>query len=397
MHNLPPHLQDTESYIIAHMSVPEIEELSKIQGKKILDPATNYPSFLPLGEIIGHRKMSPYIDNFKREYMAANRDPHSGLEGAIRKSGRYGDTEAVILPRNLADIFDQLLYGGAQPGNPHTGKREYFLGGLLNSIGSFFSPIKNALSPIMNTIGSGISSVFNAAQPMLKQMAPMAGQMAAPLISQGLQAAGQRFGIPAPISQGIAGTIGQTAGNMISSFGQGGDNSGGAPSSALDILKQGASSLLDKTLPSISGAAQGAAQNLGNRINPTAGTVLGDITSGLVNNMGSMASSALQGGSMPSMNEMGSGALNAVQNAAQNQIPNIQNPLARAAAEGGMNAVSQFRGGANPLEALQQGFSNISPEALSGAQNYASSGLSSLIDSLLPEIEEAAPMLMAAI
>jgi hypothetical protein len=143
------------------MSTPEVEELAKIQGGKIIDEATGYPSFLPLGEIIGHKRMAPYMDHFKREYMSQNAGAHQGLEGAIRKSGRYGDTEAVILPRHLADIFDNLLYGGKQPGNPHTGKREYFLGGLLNSLGNFFKPIAGAISPIVSKSRASNWSVCN--------------------------------------------------------------------------------------------------------------------------------------------------------------------------------------------------------------------------------------------
>ena len=415
---LPPHLQDTENYIIAHMSTPEVEELARIQGGKIMDEATGYPSFLPLGEILGHKRMAPYVDNFKREYMSQNANAHQGLEGAIRRSGRYGDTEAVILPRHLADIFDNLLYGGKQPGNPHTGKREYFLGGLLNSIGNFFKPVMSAVSPVLNKIGSGIQSaasgisnaLFNTdpasipsmAQQAFAKAAPAIGQMASPLISQGISALGSRVGLPPALSQTIGQQLGNTAGGLLQNLGNqgaqsmaGGEGQEGQaqqPQSSLDILRQGAGSLLQKALPSIGSAAQQGVTSLGNRIRPGMGTALGGIANSLVNNMGGSLAQNLQEGQAPSVQSLGGQALNTFMDAGRSNLGNIQNPMARMAGEGALNTLSGMQGGASPMEALQSGMSNISPETMQGAQNYAQSGISSLLDSILPSVEEALPM-----
>lgn len=389
-HNqLPPHLRDTESYIIAHMSTPEVEELAKIQGGKIIDEATGYPSFLPLGEIIGHKRMAPYMDHFKREYMSQNAGAHQGLEGAIRKSGRYGDTEAVILPRHLADIFDNLLYGGKQPGNPHTGKREYFLGGLLNSLGNFFKPIAGAISPIVSKMGG-----------MLKQAAPAIGQFATPLISKGVSALGAGMGIPPQLSELIGQQVGSTAGNLIQNYGrqetqgmpgmEGGEQQ--APQSSLDLLRQGAGSLLQRTLPSIGGFIGQGASGLADKIKPGMGTAVGGITNSLVNNMGGSLAESLQSGQAPTVQGLGGQALNTFMDAGRSSLGNIQNPIARMAGEGALNTISGMQGGASPFQALQQGISNISPETFQGAQNYAQNGISSLLDSILPSVEEALPM-----
>lgn len=391
--SLPPHLQDTESYIIAHMSSPEVEELAKIQGGKIIDEATGYPTFLPLGEVVGHKRMAPYMDHFKREYMSQNAGAHQGLEGAIRKSGRYGDTEAVILPRHLADIFDSLLYGGKQPGNPHTGKREYFLGGLLNSMGNFFKPMMGSLSPFISKMGG-----------MLKQAAPAIGQFATPLISKGVSALGAGMGIPPALSEMIGNQVGSTAGGLIQNYGrqetqgmpgmEGGEGGGQQmqqPQSSLDILRQGAGNLLQRTLPAIGNVAQQGATALGNKIKPGMGTAIGGIANSLVNNMGGSLAQNLQEGQMPSVQSMGTPALNTFMDAGRSSLGNIQNPLARMAGEGALNTISGMQGGASPMQALQSGISNISPETFQGAQNYAQSGISSLLDSILPSVEEALP------
>lgn len=379
---LPENLQDTPSYIIAHMSTPEVEELAKIQGGKVLDHSTGYPSFLPLGEVLSHRGMLPHVDNFKRDYMAKNYGS-SGLEDVIRKSGRYGDTEAVILPRHLADLFDSLLYGGQQPGNPKTGKREYFLGGLLSSLGSF-------LSPIGNMIGGA-----------LKNFAPQIGQFASPLIQKGVSALGQKAGLSPELSQSLGEGVSGLGTNLLNNYaaqGQEGGEGGAAPTSSLDILKQGAGDLLNRSLPSMSNYAQSKATELGNKINPTAGTALGSITSNLMNNVGGNVASNLQQGQTPTASGMGNSALDALTSSAREQLPNmVQNPIGRAAGEGAINAFENYRGGSSPLEAIQQGVQGISPQTMQGAQNYASSGISSILDELFPMAEEALPLAAAAI
>lgn len=416
MHNqeqhLPAHLQDTENYIIAHMSKPEIEQLSAIQGGKIMDPATGYASFLPLGEVMGHKRFSPYLENFKREYLAQNTNSQGGLEQAIRRSGRYGDTEAVILPRHVAEIFDNLLYGGRQPGNPHTGKREYFLGGFLNSLGKAFSPLSNFLSPVVSKIGGAVSSIGNAVAPMIgqvgnavKSFAPAIGQAASPFIAQGVSALGQRAGLSPETSQSIGNTIGSTASNLLNNFGQSGaqapQQEGGegqpqqAPTSYMDLLKQGAGSLLQNQMPNISDMVQNKVSGLADRIRPGMGNVAGQFAGNLTNSIGNTAASSLRGGAMPNPQEMGGSAINSIMSTARQNLPNVSNPMLRAGGEGMLNAANNYMGGSSPLEALKQGVSDISPEVMGGAQNYASSGISSLIDSLLPEAEEALPMVAA--
>jgi hypothetical protein len=398
-HSLPSHLQDNENFIIAHMSTPEVEELSKIQGGRHVDPSTKYPSFMPLGEVFGHQRFAPYADRFKNEYMQKNMGNSGGLEDAIRKSGRYGDTEAVILPRVLADLFDSALYGGKQPGNPHTGKREYFLGGLMSSLGNF-------LSPLTSSLGS-----------LFKSAAPAIGQFASPLISQGLSALGQKAGLSPELSQSLGSTVGNTASSLLSNYGNSGGEApaagtsataeagampgatpgaatGAAPQqSALDILKQGAGNVLQQSLPAISNAIGGKVQQLGNKHSPAMGTGLGNLASSLVNNVGGNVSSSLQAGQNPDPSAMGNTALDTMTANAREQIPNIQNPLARAGAEGGLNSFDAYRGGAEPMDAVSQGMSNISPENMEGAQSYAKSGISGLLDSILPELAQDLPFL----
>lgn len=381
---LPENLQDTPSYIIAHMSTPEVEELAKIQGGKVMDHSTGYPSFLPLGEVLSHRGVIPHVENFKRDYMAKNYGSN-GIEDMIRKSGRYGDTEAVILPRHLADLFDSLLYGGKQPGNPKTGKREYFLGGFLSSLG-------NLLSPIGNMIGGAI-----------KSFAPQIGQFASPLIQKGVSALGQKAGLSPELSQSLGEGVSGIGTNLLNNYAaqgqegtEGGAEGGAAPTSSLDILKQGAGDLLNRSLPSISNYAQGKATELGNKISPTAGTAIGNLTGNLLNNVGGNVASNLQQGQTPTASGMGNSALDALTSSAKEQLPNlVQNPMGRAAGEGAINAFENYRGGASPMDAIQQGVQGISPETMQGAQSYASNGISSILDELFPMAEEALPLAAA--
>jgi hypothetical protein len=434
-HQLPPQLQDTEAYIIAHMSRPEIEQLSKIQGGMLKDPSTGYPSFLPLGEVMGHKRFVPYLENFKRDYLAKNTNSQNGLEQAIRRSGRYGDTEAVILPRHVADVFDNLLYGGKQPGNPHTGKREYFLGNFLGSLGKAFSPLTNflspvingiggavnsvgqALSPVMNGIGSAVNSVGQALSPVMngigsafQSAAPAIGQFASPLLSQGVSRLGQKAGLSPETSQNIGNTFGQTASNLLSTYGQNANQSqqqgaeGGAgmgqqqpQNSYLDILKQGAGNLLQKQMPSIADTVQNKVSGLADRIKPGMGNVAGQFAGNLTNSLGNTAASNLSAGVNPTAEGMGSSAINSIMGTARQNLPNISNPMLRAGGEGLLNAGGNYMGGASPLDALKQGVSDISPENMMGAQNYASSGISSLLDSILPEAEAALPEAEAAL
>lgn len=426
-HQLPPQLQDTEAYIIAHMSKPEIEQLSKIQGGMLKDPSTGYPSFMPLGEVMGHKRFTPYLENFKRDYLAKNTNSQNGLEQAIRRSGRYGDTEAVILPRHVADVFDNLLYGGKQPGNPHTGKREYFLGNFLGSLGKAFSPLTNflggavnsvgnAISPVINGIGSAVNSVGQALSPVINGIgsafqaaAPAIGQFASPLISQGVSALGQKAGFSPETSQNIGNAFGSTASNMLSNYGQSANQpqqAGGEgqemgqqqpQNSYLDILKQGAGNLLQQQMPSIADTVQNKVAGLADRLKPGAGNVAGQFAGNLTNSLGNDAATSLSAGVNPNPQEMGSGAINSIMNTARQNLPNISNPMLRAGGEGALNTAGNYMGGSSPLDALRQGISGISPENMMGAQNYASSGISSLLDSILPEAEAMAPEAEAAL
>jgi hypothetical protein len=122
------------------------------------------------------------------------------------------------------------------------------------------------------------------------------------------------------------------------------------------------------------------------------GTAVGGITNSLVNNMGGSLAESLQSGQAPTVQGLGGQALNTFMDAGRSSLGNIQNPIARMAGEGALNTISGMQGGASPFQALQQGISNISPETFQGAQNYAQNGISSLLDSILPSVEEALPM-----
>lgn len=408
-HALPLSLQDTPEYVFAHMMPNEIEDLSKIQGGAYTDPKTGYKSFLPLQTIIQHQAVAPHFNTFKEKYLANTAD-RSGLEDAFRKSGRFGDTEMVILPRPLADLFDHTLYGGRQPGNPKTGKREYFLGGLLNSMGNFFKPISQAVSPLLSGVSSVakpiLSAVGNVAKPIVNSLAPQIGQLA----GAGVQKLGNMAGA-SNVGNILGNVVGDTVGNTVGGLTSG--NPMGPPStmpssttpnypdrggatqynqnssspSALDILRQSAGTALQNSLPAMSNLMNqkvaSATQGLPSGMN----THLGNIAQNIMQNTGGMTASAMQNNqNLPSYSDYGQTAMNTGFDYGRNNLSSIENPVYRAAAEGVLNTGQNMAQGQDYNQAVNAGFGNISPDTMQSAQSNITDTLSSSLSDLLNHV-----------
>ena len=344
------HYQDDDLEVIAHMSPSELKYLDQLQGGRHIDPHTKLPTYRLIGEMMGHGSIKPLLEDWERKKFAGGGEVE-GINEHLRRMGRYGDTEVAKLPRPLADLFDKALNNGHPSINPHTGKREYFLGGLLSGIGNIFSKGLSGLSSFLpglgqaglNTLGSIAKQGFNdfssgnfnpanfaknAFSTAVQNFSPYAGQMA----QQGLTALGAEAGNPE-----LGEMAGNFANNMISQY---------APQAA-NAFATG------QQMPSF---GQNAAQHMGNAIqnsaygqNPYAGGV----------------SQALQGyaGGMTPQDALYRGMNYAGQN--------TQNPMMGAGLTAGANAMQAYRGGASPFNAALSGVRSISPEQRQGAMNQA--------------------------
>lgn len=313
--NLPQGYQDNEQNVIAHMSPSEIDELLRIQGRNEIDPHTGFHSFAPLGEYISHQQVSPHIDSFIQNYRGQPR-ANAGLSRYIEDSGQHGDTKAVVLPRVLANLFDNALNNGRPMINPKTGKRQYFLGALLGGLGSILSPLTGAISGMLPGIGGALSSAASSILPSLGSAAssilptlgkaassilPQIGNMASSVLPQLGNMAGQGL-------QQLAPHLGNMAAQGISSMAQryGGNMGGqlaGALSPAINSAVSGIASGLGQQLGGGQGNYGQTMQNAGSQafsaMKPMAQQYAGQAMQGLANKFmpsGAPGGAAAEGG-----------------------------------------------------------------------------------------------------
>ena len=369
------HYQDDEFEVIAHMSPDEVRELDALQGGRHIDKHTNLPTYRPLAYVMHHDSVRPLIDDWERNKYAGGGEVN-GINQHLRNMGRYGDTEVVKLPRALAELFDRALNDGRPSINPHTGKREYFLGGLLGGLGKIFSPVTSLISNAMPGIGKflpglaekGLSTLGSIAQQGFNDVssgnfnpanfaknafstavgnfAPIAGQMA----QQGLSALGTEAGSPQ-----LGEMAGQFANNMLTNV---------APQAA-NAFAQGSQ------MPNF---GRSAAEQMGNAIQSS--------------QMGQNPYAAGFGQAM-----QGYGAGMTPQDAAYRGMSyagqNTPNQLIGAALQGGANAMQQYRAGASPFQAAMSGVRSLSPEmqqgAMNQAMNYGRQGFQSFRDRFAPQ------------
>ena len=344
------HHQDDDLEIVAHMSPAELKYLDSLQGGRQIDPHTKLPTYRLLGELLNQGDVKSMVDDWERKKFAGGGEVE-GINEHLRRMGRYGDTEVAKLPRPLADLFDRALNEGRPSINPHTGKREYFLGGLLSGIGNIFSKglsgIKSFLPGLgqagLSTLGSIAKQGFNdftsgnfnpadfakgAFNTAVQNFSPVAGQMA----QQGLTALGAEAGNP---------ELGEMAGNFANNF-----ISQMAPQASQAFAT-------GQEMPNF---AQGAAQHMGNAIQNSPYSQ---------NPYAAGMGQALQGyaGGMNPQDALYRGMTYAGNN--------TQNPLIGAGLNAGANAFQNYRGGQSPFSAALSGLRSISPEQRSGAMNQA--------------------------
>lgn len=315
-----PLYQDSLAEVIAHMTPQELAELEAMQGGRQIDPQRRIPTLSRLGEMLGHESVKPALEDWERRGFAGGGEVE-GINHLLRNSGRMGDTEIVVLPRPVADLFDKALYGGPQPKNPHTGKREYFIGALLGGLGSVLAPHLGGL------IGKGVGAIGNM------------------LGFKGADNFGERVG-------GAIGTAGQALGNTMASGGN---------------FSQGLRSAAGAAVPEI---MQGMQSNPYAR---AAGTALTGYSNGqnwqdagmagLREGAGRMAQQGFGGSGMPQFMQQGlqTGMQNfsqgmPIQRAAmsgmRSAVGGIQNPMMQNLGSNMMGAVDSMAGGMNPMQAM---------------------------------------------
>lgn len=382
MHN--PYMDDDHE-VIAHMSPDEIRQLDELQGGRHIDLHTKLPTYRPLFHLMQREEIRPQLEELERSNFAGGGEVE-GINQYLRDRGRYGDTEVVKLPRPIAELFDRALNGGRPSINPHTGKREYFLGGLLGSIGKIFSPITSTLGKFIpglsaagnaikgaanmgdlgnaalstlgsigqnaiSSLGSGDFNIGNFAKNALStavnNFSPIAGQLA----KTGLNAMGGEMGVP---------ELGQAAGNFA-------DNmlSGVAPQYAQNYADNA---------PNNHSFGQAVAGAAGNGIQDSP---LGQ------NPYGSGAATALNkySGGMNAGDSLYQGAMNTART--------MPNQLAGAALHTVGNAAQNMRGGMSPLDAMTSSVRSMPDQMKYGAigqgMQYGQKGYQNLIDRYAPQ------------
>lgn len=309
MHHNP--YADSHDMILAHMSPSEVRELAETQGGIEYDPHTKYASFKKLGEYLQHPHVKQALIEWEGNRFAGGGEVE-GLNEFLRKSGRYGDTEMVHLPRPLADLFDRALSGGKPSINPRTGHREYFLGGLFGGLSKVFNPIKNFATSAFNTIKPVAGSV-------LQHFAPMAGALA----GQGLSAASERFG-GGPLGADLAQQFGNTVGHMAGKIGSSWENNGNV--NPQEAAANTAAHFGSYAIPRMAGAAQNYAQNRAANIqNPYVSAMLNHgagAGASMMNQMGEAGINALSTGQTPNF-------ARAANTGAANYFGGIEHPIAQ--------------------------------------------------------------------
>lgn len=315
--------QDTDDEVICHMSKNEVRELSKLQGGLVLDTDRHIPTFMPMKDALEHSIMRMALDKWSRRAYRTGGQVNV-IGNLLKKSGRNGDTELVVLPRVLADVLDIGIYGGSQPGNPKTGKREYFLGNLF---GGLFNSIKNGFSSLFGGGGGGgggQQQVAPQSPSFMSNLMPMAGGMLSQYAPQLGQMAGQQIGNFADrFIPGMGSMIGNAAGGMLGNMGQmAGQQMQGQQYSPMDYARSAAGSM---------GSAMGGMES-NNPFMKGASTAM---------NM-------FGGGSSPFQSAMG-GARSAMQNSGNPYLANYGTQAMNMINPGNMRSASGFASRFSPM------------------------------------------------
>lgn len=392
MHNY----EDTPDEVIAHFSPQELEVLTMIQGGDHKDERTGLASFAPLLKILMHPEVTKNLHTLKNF-----RPKEEGIGKLIADQGRFGDSKAAVLPRPIAELFDEIMNKGEPSINPHTGKREYW------GLSDLFGGIKNVVSSVLPSIGGLVSKA-----------APMIGGLA----QEGISKLGNMAGM-GDLGNQVGSAIGGAVNNIASSGGQSLQNGSFDPTS---FLKNAAGQVGTAVAPLISQGIQTLAPMAGNAAQGGLAALAGeagippeltDSIGGLVNkgvtSLGNMAapvagdlvrhlSNNLMGGSAPTeglaqagMTSSGNQVLNnygntpvgagvgtaltsggagmspqeSMMTGTQAGINQMQNPLSRAAAQGGFNSYNAYRNGASPMNSVRTGLGMVDPELRTAAQN----------------------------
>lgn len=353
------HYADDDHMVIAHMSKDELRQLDNLQGGRHVDRDTNLPTYGPLLHLMSQGKIPSLVDDWERSKYAGGGEVE-GINQYLRDQGRNGDTEVVKLPRPLAELFDRAI--GKPSINPTTGKREYFLGGILSSIGNFLSPITSMASKFL----PGVKSAFSSMAPGL---ASAGMNTLKDVAGQGMQALSSGNFNPASLAKNAFSSAVQNFSPMAGQLAQQGLTALGTEAGAPELGEaagQFANNMFNNVAPQAANAYSTGQQmpDLGRSTAEQAGNAIQNSSLGQ-NPYAAGAGRAMQGygGGMTPQDAAYSGVSHTA-----SQMPN---QLAGAGLQAGANAMQAYRGGASPLDAAMSGVRNLSPQMQQGAMNQA--------------------------
>lgn len=175
--------------MLVHLNRDELRHLESAQGGRDEDTHTGVPSLKRLGSLLEN----PHVLELIKRSMHESREHHAhgGHVGfhepdyspkyeKIAGLGQHGDTELALITPHTAHVLDSMIGGPSI--NPHDGRRQYFLGSLINGFKNLVAPIGKAIAPAIGGLfGGAKSAVSNMAQqamPALKNAATSAFQQA---------------------------------------------------------------------------------------------------------------------------------------------------------------------------------------------------------------------------
>lgn len=290
MGDLPPELNqesqmgdqqiEEPTHIFAHVSPEEIPYLNEMQGREIIDPETGLRDYTLLSTILQFPETqqalgeASEIENTKK--MAEG--GHVEQEGRpiapeleeLRKAGRGGDTELIIITPELAEIFDKWNEGQTTT-NPVTGFPEY----------GFFTEFLRVAGPIVGAVLGGPIGAFAGSVAANK----LTGKSWGDSLKQGLISgtlayaapmAGGAFSSAFPgASSALGGAsksiLGQTMGGAVNNlFTPAAQGAGILSSFGANTAKAGIPQAASQAAPNTGGGFGGILGSLGGKIVPLA-------------------------------------------------------------------------------------------------------------------------------
>lgn len=174
----------------AHMSKEEADVLDKLQGKSTRHRKTKQRAYPGLEAILKNPHLYKLIMKHAKEHKEDGYAEGGHVE-KLKKNGRYGDTEIVLIGPRTNRLLDALA--GHKTRNPKDGLPEYF------SLGKMFSGLGKTLGRgakhVLDPFGIG-KKVFKGGKKSLSAIGNIASNLPPEMRAIAGAGIGEYFGLP---------------------------------------------------------------------------------------------------------------------------------------------------------------------------------------------------------